>query len=421
MEEDLAGSVEKHKLRKNKNAMKVEAGHLDEGATTTTVRPTSKYDYIKIKVWLGDHHEHYYILSRYLICRILTFIRVPQDKAIKIALDLKKWLVDNGNFEINQDELEHLLFKFLIDAGYGDAEINRFKMVSTFQQARRPLIILLFGVPCAAKTMVTQQLSYRLNLPHVLRTDALEEILKHHSEVHYEDPSEYLLSTDYAIGFFCKNCKTIRQALHGEFLKSVSDGKSIIIEGFHLDPALYIKEFNMQSAANDVKNMNASYSLLPDATMDDNREQRPPISNMDEKHDTNNSTNALVLGDHAVLFLASTEDRTKRPFAASNLSNNAAIFIPLILDIPEEQFETDAQPWLEEILHMAASSSDQFDTISSNKVIDRIYSIKRYIKESSLDGAVPCISLDTFNLDSSLDQIHEYIIACIELSLLDSN
>ena len=141
-------------------------------------------------------------------------------QAIKIALDLKKWLVDNGNFEIKQDELERLLFKSLIDAGYGDAEINRFKMVSTFQQARRPLIILLFGVPCAAKTMVTQQLSYRLNLPHVLRTDALEEILKHHPEAHYEDPQEYLLSTqDDAVEFFSKNCQTIRQALHGEFLK----------------------------------------------------------------------------------------------------------------------------------------------------------------------------------------------------------
>jgi len=128
-------------------------------------------------------------------------------------------LVDDGYFEIDQDKLENLLFKSLVDAGYGDAEINRFKMVSTFQHSRRPLIILLFGVPCAAKTMVTQQLSYRLNLPHVLRTDALEEILKHHPEVYYDDPSEYLLSTHDAIGCFSTNCKTIRQALHGEFLK----------------------------------------------------------------------------------------------------------------------------------------------------------------------------------------------------------
>jgi hypothetical protein len=41
---------------------------------------SSKYDYVKIKVWLGDNLEHYYILSRYLISRMLTVTKVPQDK-----------------------------------------------------------------------------------------------------------------------------------------------------------------------------------------------------------------------------------------------------------------------------------------------------------------------------------------------------
>jgi hypothetical protein len=80
MEEDLAVSVEtKYKEKQSTSAMKEKVGHPDDETAKTTVRPTSKYDYIKIKVWLGDHHQHYYILSRYLICRILTFIRVPQD------------------------------------------------------------------------------------------------------------------------------------------------------------------------------------------------------------------------------------------------------------------------------------------------------------------------------------------------------
>jgi len=83
MEEDLAGAVEKPKLRKRISAMKGGVGRPDDGAAKTTLRPTSKYDYIKIKVWLGDQQQHYYILSRYLISRMLTFIRVPQDKVRK--------------------------------------------------------------------------------------------------------------------------------------------------------------------------------------------------------------------------------------------------------------------------------------------------------------------------------------------------
>lgn len=39
-----------------------------------------KYDYVKIKVWLGENLDHYYILSRFLISRTLTVTKVPQDK-----------------------------------------------------------------------------------------------------------------------------------------------------------------------------------------------------------------------------------------------------------------------------------------------------------------------------------------------------
>jgi hypothetical protein len=42
--------------------------------------PSSKYDYIKIRVWLGQHQEHYYVLSRFLISRMLTVTKLPQDK-----------------------------------------------------------------------------------------------------------------------------------------------------------------------------------------------------------------------------------------------------------------------------------------------------------------------------------------------------
>lgn len=39
----------------------------------------SKYDYIKIKVWLGTDKTHYYILSRYILSRTLTCAKIPQD------------------------------------------------------------------------------------------------------------------------------------------------------------------------------------------------------------------------------------------------------------------------------------------------------------------------------------------------------
>jgi len=38
---------------------------------------------LQVKVWLGDGHvggKHYYIMSRYLICRMLTVTKIPQMK-----------------------------------------------------------------------------------------------------------------------------------------------------------------------------------------------------------------------------------------------------------------------------------------------------------------------------------------------------
>ncbi|KAL8520638.1 hypothetical protein ACS0TY_011249 [Phlomoides rotata] len=32
----------------------------------------SKYDFVKVKVWLGDNSDHYYVLSRFLLSRMLT-------------------------------------------------------------------------------------------------------------------------------------------------------------------------------------------------------------------------------------------------------------------------------------------------------------------------------------------------------------
>lgn len=42
--------------------------------------PYVRYDYVKVRCWLGDKLEHYYILSRFLLSRMLTVTRIPQYK-----------------------------------------------------------------------------------------------------------------------------------------------------------------------------------------------------------------------------------------------------------------------------------------------------------------------------------------------------
>ena len=56
----------------------------------------------QVKVWLGEERAHYYVLSRFLISRSLTVTKIPHLKAVKIALELKKFCVDNGMLDISQ-------------------------------------------------------------------------------------------------------------------------------------------------------------------------------------------------------------------------------------------------------------------------------------------------------------------------------
>lgn len=41
----------------------------------------SRYDFVKVKVWLGDEQAHWYTLSRFLLSRTLTAMQIPDDKA----------------------------------------------------------------------------------------------------------------------------------------------------------------------------------------------------------------------------------------------------------------------------------------------------------------------------------------------------
>eukprot|EP00891_Asterochloris_glomerata_P001467 jgi/Astpho2/1467/fgenesh1_pm.00026_%23_1_t len=248
-----------------------------EQAQRSKRHTASKYDFIKVKVWLGETQAHYYILSRFLISRMLTVTKIPYMKAVKIALEVKKYLVDGNHFDITQGNLEEILFHIMSNKGYGEEYVKRYKMVTAFHQQRRPLIILLCGAPCTGKSSMAQQLASRLNMPNVLQTDIICELLRmdphHHGPLH--GPSlwsdEAGLSGDALIAQFQRECHVVRKGLEGDLAKTVKDGKSIIIEGFHLDPGLYL------SANNSVPTGNQSTNKSIESPKDSNSPVFVPI------------------------------------------------------------------------------------------------------------------------------------------------
>ncbi|KAL4280056.1 hypothetical protein GQ457_03G015950 [Hibiscus cannabinus] len=152
---------------------------------------SSKYDFVKVKVWLGDKEDHYYVLSRFLLSRMLTVTKIPNHVAIKIALELKKLLIDSSLLDV----YDFFLFLLLMERrGYGEEYINRYKMMTSAPLGSTP----------------------------VWERD--------------------FISSEELITEFCQECRIVRKGLNGDLKKAMKDGKPIIIEGMHLDPSIYLMD-----------------------------------------------------------------------------------------------------------------------------------------------------------------------------------
>eukprot|EP00899_Mesostigma_viride_P008482 jgi/Mesvir1/17635/Mv08857-RA.1 len=205
-------------------------------------RTSSKYDFVKVRVWLGEQHNHYYVLSRFLVSRMLTVTKMPPETAIKVALELKKLMVDQGLLDVSQADLEWNLFKVMEQRGYGSQYISRYRMMTRFHHRRVPLAILLCGCPCIGKSTVATQLAQRLNLPNVLQTDLIHTLLKAQAvtPLHQSALWERSLDDDELVREYRRECRAVRIGVEGELMKCLRDGKAVIMEGLHLDPSMYL-------------------------------------------------------------------------------------------------------------------------------------------------------------------------------------
>lgn len=82
----------------------------------------------------------------------------------------------------------------------------------------------------------------RLNLPNVLQTDVLFDLS------HDEKPSwmrSWKNEEDFLLEYK-KECKNMHEVLQGDIGKTMSTGKSLIIEGTHINPEYFEKLFENQ-------------------------------------------------------------------------------------------------------------------------------------------------------------------------------
>ncbi|KAL4178712.1 hypothetical protein AMTRI_Chr13g83620 [Amborella trichopoda] len=422
----------------------VDFDHNDDDFPLPTARfasrnASSKYDFVKVRVWLGDNADHYYVLSRFLLSRMLTVTKIPNHVAIKIALELKKLLIDNSLLDVSQSDLEANLFKLMERRGYGEEYINRYKMMTRFHHQRVPLVVLVCGTACSGKSTIATQLAQRLNLPNVLQTDMVYELLRTSTDAPLASTPVWARdfeSSEELVTEFCRECRIVRKGLAGDLKKAMKDGKPIIIEGIHLDPSIYLmdeenQEINVNTNGNCANNVSEDISAATNGSVPGVASE---VQNVSEAESEKPLTETLrtegklsdqvseVMGNLESLeivensfecqgFVADTA-RVQESKTEKSGKNGKPAAEPVIIPIVLKMADFDHKALLEEWIS-ARTFGDKGLAQDPDVLISNLKTIQDYLCSFESRGmTVVNISATTF--PQTLDWLHGYLLQRIE-------
>ena len=402
---------------------------------------SSKYDFVKVKVWLGDNADHYYVLSRFLLSRMLTVTKIPNHVAIKIALELKKLLIDNSFLDVSQSDLEANLFKLMERRGYGQEHINRYKMMTRFHHQRVPLVILVCGTACVGKSTIATQLAQRLNLPNVLQTDMVYELLRTSTDAPLASTPVWareFSSSEELITEFCRQCRIVRKGLAGDLKKAMKDGKPIIIEGIHLDPSIYLMDDDDSKLSTDVTAKVEQPNSLS-ANSDENTAKLMEEDNVANSCPSqgNDSNDAFCNTKSEDKICADQEDKVSDLLESINITGNVSekkgetvkvdpetdknppagkekygaepIIVPIVLKMAEFDHKALLEEWIS-----TRTFSNKSLLQDKDRLISNLKTIQDYLCSFKSSQGLTVVNISATTFPQTLDWLHCYLLQCIE-------
>jgi len=372
----------------------------------------SKYDFIKVRVTLG---EHFYVLSRFLVSRMLTLCKIPHLDAVKISKDLKKHLVEANKLEIPQEEVNDILFEFMRIYNYGEQYINRYKMISKFYQKRTPMIILISGTVGIAKSIIATHLAERMNISNVLQTDIIESVMtKMYPELFDENiKTANYESKEEIIQRYEKRCKLVRRGANTDMHKGLVEGKPLIVEGFTLDPSLYVQKVNgdqesqKEDAHWDSQKLEELEKILKEADTGKTKENR-----LIEFNGNNHLKQKLRIIAYQDPDMPTTNEREKAlQKELAKVDQKSAVIVPILLVLNKKDHVYCVENKIDS-LKVFDGLTYQEKKAKVATCLDNYQAIQDHLlKKASLCTVVP-ISIN--NLEETLELLQDIIIEKIE-------
>lgn len=287
-------------------------------------------------------------------------------------MDLKKLLVEEEKFDVKQSEMQSYLFQIMRAYNYGDSFIRRYQMVSNFYAQRAPLLILVAGPPVCGKSTLVTQLADRVNVANVLQTSIVTSVMKKFNTSLFGKPF-WAYPKPEQEGRFNSECRVVRKGVQTDISKCLQEGKALIIEGYELDPNLYLQQ----------------HEEMP-------RKFRITMKDSEDPHDK--------------LLKKQLDD----------LDQTNAVIVPFLLTISEKEHAYIIENWLMSIL--PPSIQEEVSTLGNfqqqlKHLLKSFQEVQRMLLE--YNDIFTVIPINIQHIDETLNTLHNVILARIEASFIN--
>ncbi|KAF3591874.1 hypothetical protein DY000_02026342 [Brassica cretica] len=318
--------------------------------------------------------------------------------------------------------------------GYGKEYVNRYNMMTKFHHQRVPLVILVCGTACVGKSTIATQLAQRLNLPNVLHTDMVYELLRTATDAPLTSTPVWTRefgSSEELITAFCRECRIVRKGLAGDLKKAMKDGKPIIIEGRDLDPSIYLMNHENKAPSNDpdktstkeTNNSSGDVVTSEEASSSNTKENEDSATEEPHSQAEDVTTSLEEELPEKVTLCKIDEETTKegegkmKPVDGSGKARSGPE--PIVISIVLKMAEFDHKVALLEEWISSRTSGDKYTSKEKERLITNLKTIEDYLCSFNSQG-VTVVNISATTFPQTLDWLHNYLLQRIEEGIRSS-
>ena len=202
-----------------------------------------------------DRADNRLPFSRGIMATSLLATGVATEEAYRLASVVQQRLVAQGMRELDAEQLVELTHDLLLTEAHDGDIADRWTAWRRAKRSGRPIAIVLGGAPGTGKSTLATRLAVRLNIPRVVTTDAIRDVLRTVvpanvlPELHRSTFEVVVPDAADPFSGFLRQCNAVGAAAVAVADRLADEHRSVIIEGVHAVPGATARDLAVHPAA----------------------------------------------------------------------------------------------------------------------------------------------------------------------------